>query len=552
MQGAAKMIKRLKPSRRSLAIATITVVLSTLALGNSLVLAQAESLQNYADAVGKPPADARASNIGEPRFGGVLQVAERSTIHALDAHIDTAREIIEVNLHIAEGLFALDRNGEPAPQLVDTYAISDDGTSYTFTLRRGVPFHDGNEVTTTDVTASLERWLKGPLGRQAEDVVEEIQSVDPYTFVITLSEPWPYLIFLMSVPQPNSAWIYPRDQVVEAGAEPIGMPIGTGPYRINRNADGQFIHLVRFEEYVGRPEPASGFAGGKVAYLDEIFLNFIADESVRVAGVQAGQYHVGKGVNTDLFTNLDRDDRLRTRIHAGPANVANFNKQAGPLVDQRIREAFALAIDIPTVVAANGLPQFNILEASLMPAGDPWHSDIGTETYLRFDPDRARELLAEAAYDGEPIRWIVDPSVSYQYTTALVAAPMLEAVGINVQLVPLDAASLRATRTESNRYEVFSTSYASKPEPTATTYLQASHPGWWEDDRKDELIAEMRSHRDFDTQMQLWEQLQEHFYEYVPLIKFQTLAELDLESATYSGFWRSNGYFYYVNTWLNE
>lgn len=526
---------------------TVATVVAALALS-----AGAQGLESYAERVGPPPEDSRSPNVGEPQFGGTLHVAEELTLASFDSVRVPARVDVEANLMVAEGLFAQDVTGTPVPALVESYTVSDDGLNYSFTLRSGVPFHDGQTLSAADAVASLERWLTGGLGGRAAGYINAIEQTGDLSFDVRLSSPWPFLLFTLSVPQSGALFIYPATQIEAAGEGDVGIPIGTGPYRIEEFLADQYLHLVRFDEYVGRAEPPSGFAGGKVAYLDEIFLHYVRDAGVRFAGLQANQYQVAKNVTTDLYEVLEAASNLRPRVSAGAWASIVMNKRQGLMTDSRIREAVLLALDMPPIVAAAGTPQFSQLESSLMPAGEAWYTPIGDEGYLAHDPERARELLAEAGYDGEPVRWLIDPNVESLYNGALVAVPQLEAVGFNIDLRIMDAATLRSTRTDPALWEFFSSSYANRPDPSLLTPLQSGYVGWWDEPRKNELHAALQEETDFQTRYEIWEELTAHFYNYVPMIKLQTMGTLDGEVEHYSGFWRSNSYFYFVNTWLNE
>jgi len=506
----------------------------------------------YAARVGTHPEDGRIPNDGEPRFGGTLNIAEERSIPTLDSIRAPNRNAEELNLHVAEGLFAIDATGNPAPQLVADYTVSEDGTRYTFTLREGVPFHDGSLLTADDVLASYERWLGGPTGRDASAFIREFRATGSHTLELDLVERYPYILFLLSVPQNSALYVYPAAHIEAAGDGDIGTPIGTGPYRIGEFREGQWLRFERFDDYVGRDEPPSGFAGGKVAYLDEIVLHYIQDAAVRVAGLQAGQYHIAQSVNVDLYPQFADDERVRTRTEPGSFSNANLNKRQGLMADHRIRQAFTLAIDVRQIVEAVGPAAFNFLTPSMMPPGDPWHTEEGMEAYLAYDPERARELLDEAGYDGQVVRWFVNPGLHDYYTPVLIARPMLEAVGFNIDIRPVDQATLRTTRSDPSLWEVYSAGFAPKPDPTGITHFLSDYVGWWDTPEKDRLINAMRQEEDFDTRFDLWNQLHRHFYEYVPLVKFHTWSGLDLESRDYSGFFRSVSYYYYVNTWLND
>src|SRR5690606_8621373 len=117
--------------------------------------------------------------------------AENELIPSIDSHRSSARTTTIVNSVFAEGLFAFNAVGASQPDLVDTYEVTEDGLVYTFTLRPGVKFHDGSTLEAADVVASLTRWFGGTLGRQAAEVITDLEAVDELTVRVTLSEPHP-------------------------------------------------------------------------------------------------------------------------------------------------------------------------------------------------------------------------------------------------------------------------------------------------------------------------------------------------------------------------
>ena len=523
-------------------------------LASLMLVAHANAPQrliDYAASIGSHPEDARMPNVGEPRFGGVLNFAEAETIGSIDSHRTGARVATQVNVVFAEGLFAFNSVGASAPQLVASYEVSDDELTYTFTLREGVPFHNGDVLDADDVVASLQRWFGGTLGSQAQRFVSDVRAEGPLTVVLEVTEPYPFIIYQLTVPQTAGAFIYPASQIEAAGDEDIQEPYGTGPYRVTDLRDGQFIRMDRFDDYVGRDERPDGFAGGRVPYLDAIVIHAIPDSAVRAAGVDTNQFQVARVITPDLFPVYDLNPNVRTRVDSGSFTTVQFNKRQGVMTNPLIREAFNLAIDTAAVVAAAGPPEFNSLNSSLAPVGDPWHTTVGEDIYLAYDPERARALLEEAGYEGQAIRWLYDPNTPQHMTPALVARPMLEAVGFVIELMPVDAATLRTTRNEAERYEVYAQALGWRPDPAALTNLSDGNPGWWVTEEKTRILTAMRIAQDFDERYRLWEELHAHMYDYLPAIKFETYGTLDLEREEYSGFFRAWSYYNLVTTWLN-
>jgi len=511
-----------------------------------------EHVRAYAAEIGVNPPDSRIPGDGEPLFGGTLHVAESRGIASLD-NIRVPNNTVEsVYLHVAEGLFATDLTGSVVPQLVDSYTVNQDATVFSFTLRRGVPFHNGEELTARDAVASFNRWLTGGTGREVAPMLVSAVAEGEHEMVVTLNEPFAFFPMLLTVGQTASLYILPADQVEAAGDGDVGIPIGTGPYKVEEFNDAQWVRLVRFDDYAGLQTEPSGFAGGKAAYLDEIVMHFVLDETVRVFGVQSGQYHFSMELNPDLYDQFADSPQFRTRIATSGFIASNLNKRQGPMADQRIRQAFALAIDVRPIAEAVGIEEFHWLDSSWLPRDTPWHTSVGLDAYLAHDPDRARELLAEANYDGAVIRWLVNPEIPAHYVPGLIARPMLEAVGFNVELRPMDHATIRTTRADPALWEVYQAGVGARAEPTSVTFFQPDYVGWFDAPVKNDLIAAMRDHTEFDERFAIWEELHEFLYEYVPLVPLFHYATFHLESSAYSGAFIADGKTTFTNTWLNR
>jgi peptide/nickel transport system substrate-binding protein len=162
-----------------------------------------------------------------PRIGGVLKVASIGEPPTLDIQATTTVLTYEIMWHVYEPLFTHDRAWTPIPHLADTHTVSDRGLRHTITLRRGVKFHNGKELTAADVVASLKRWGQvGTVGKVLWPGVEGIEAKDPYTVVIGLKQPSGSLVYGLSEP---SAMIYQKEVVDAAGTGPITEHLGTGP-----------------------------------------------------------------------------------------------------------------------------------------------------------------------------------------------------------------------------------------------------------------------------------------------------------------------------------
>src|SRR2546428_6960988 len=237
-------------------------------------------------------------------MGGVLKAAMIGEPPSLDLQWTTAVITQQITWHIYETLYTYDRNFVPIPLLAEGHTVSDGGRRYTITLRKGVRFHNGKEMTAADVVPSLNRWGKiATPGKPLWKNVEAVEAKDAYTVVIHLKEPSGSLLFGLGRPNAGAA-IYPKEVVDAAGDAQIKEFIGTGPYRFVEHKPDRHIKLSRFKDYRARSEASEGYGGKRTAYADEILFVPVPDVAVRLAGVETGEYHVPLPIQQDQYQRM--------------------------------------------------------------------------------------------------------------------------------------------------------------------------------------------------------------------------------------------------------
>src|SRR5262249_44210276 len=166
--------------------------------------------------------------------------------------------------HIYEGLYSLDSSNKPIPMLAEGVTISKDGLVYTFKLRQGVKFHNGKEMTSEDVVASLARWGKQSIyGKALFAQVADWKALDKYTVEMKLKEKSAIVLISLAVPN-NFGAIYPKEIAEKFPPEQKATEyIGTGPFKLAEWKPDQYIRMVRFDDYKSRNEKPNGYGGGK-------------------------------------------------------------------------------------------------------------------------------------------------------------------------------------------------------------------------------------------------------------------------------------------------
>ncbi|MGH2530882.1 MAG: ABC transporter substrate-binding protein, partial [Thermomicrobiales bacterium] len=438
----------------------------------------------------------------EPQQGGTLKVAVIGEPPAVaDAVFTTATLTNNVSSQIFEGLFALDSQYTPQPMLVESYDLSPDGLSYRFTLRQGVKFHNGKDLSSADVLASLNRWgeINGR-GRLVFGRLDTIEAPDARTITMTFNQPTGVLLSFLAR---SEALISPAESAEAAGAEamPEDMLIGTGPFMFQEHQVDQYIRFGRYDGYAPREEAADGWAGKKVAYLDELEIIPVPDDSVRANGVLTGEYHFADTVPPDLYETLQSDSSVQPIIVEPYYWYApHFNKRQGLFTNPLLRQAVQLAFNqSEAMLAGFGRQEFVRSDPSVSAPETVWHSTAGSEAYDQPDVERARALLEEGGYAGETVRWLATREYSYNFNMADFIKQGMEAIGMTVELVVSDWATLVENRAKPEAYEIFLTGHSSYVHPTTHPFNDKEWPGFWDSAAKDDIIGRMVAETDSEA-----------------------------------------------------
>ena len=465
------------------------------------------------------PRDAAAQ---EGKVGGTLDVATIGEPPGLDPMLPYGILAQHISKHIYENLFTFDASWRPVPMLAAGYRTSADGRTYTIRLRRGVTFHDGSALDAADVVASLQRWVQ--VESTAKSLLapnlEAMTAVDPQTVEIRLKNPSATLIYILAA---DAAPIYPSEAVAKFGTSPLKEYVGTGPYRFGEWLPDRHIELVRNDAYAARDEAPSGFAGKRVAHHKAIRFVPVPDVSVRVAGVQSGQYDVALDVNPDMYETLKGDPRVRSLL-IRPFGWPFFamNKAQGLFTDARLRRAFLAALDMDQLMAAGfGDKALYEVNGSIYPRQiADWYATAGTEPYNQKAAVKAKQLLEEAGYDRRPVRILTSRQYDFLYKISLVAAQQARAAGFTVDLQVVEWATLVERRQQPSQYEIFVTFNSMSPAPPLyQLWLFEFWPGWWKNAEKDQLLREFDAATDPARRTAIWQSIQKVIWSEVAVVK---------------------------------
>ena len=356
-----------------------------------------------------------------------LVVAQGEDAPTLDAAFATTSPAAGVASHIVERLFDFTPEGTVEPLLVEDFAFAEDGLTLTLELRQGLSFHDGTPLDAEAVKFNLDRILDdevaSPFAWLLAGSVSDIQAVDTYTVVIDLSSPFAPLLTHLSH---SSMGIQSPTAIRELGEDYGDQPVGTGPYRFAEWVTGEHIDLVRNDEYWGEaPE------------IEQIRFLAVPESSTRMALVETGEAHVAVRVPPAHIERLeDHADVIVDRTPSLRTLYFYFNTSIEPFDDVRIRQAINYAVDqeaiVEFILGGAGL----VSDAAISP-NVFGYTPVGTYPH---DPDRARELLAEA---GQPDGFelvLHSPAARYMQDVQITEAvqSQLAEVGIEATIETLE------------------------------------------------------------------------------------------------------------------
>ncbi|MEG0846165.1 ABC transporter substrate-binding protein [Niameybacter sp.] len=356
---------------------------------------------------------------GEKQVGGIVRTTMPSEPDNLDPHLSAAADTEAVMNNVFEGLIRFDEKGEFLPQLASDYKVSDDGLNYTFDIRTDVTFHNGEPMTMEDVIYSYTR-LSGINGEQPLSSkfqsVSSIEAVDEDTLTFTLTQP--DAAFLSTLIEP----VIPADY-----ADQSRSPIGTGPFAFVSYTPGQSIALKRNDTY---------YDSNRMATINEINFRIMTDESSIVMALKAGDLDIAQVLSMSVPA-VEKD----FEISSFPQNMVQifaFNHAIAPFDNLKVRQAINYAINkdliIDGVVGGYG----SKLYTNASPVMGFWFNDLSANDPYPYNPELAKQLLAQAGYANGFETTIKVPS-NYQthIDTAQVLADMLSQVGItlNIELI---------------------------------------------------------------------------------------------------------------------
>jgi peptide/nickel transport system substrate-binding protein len=383
------------------------------------------------------PVSAIAAQFECGHKGGDFTYGLEANVAGLDIQTSSAASTRDIAMNIFETLVTRDEHMKPLLQLAQSVDTDPDSKVFTFHLRSGVHFHNGNLMTSADVLASFQRYQRLGVDRSILAPVDHFDTPDPATFRITLKEPRPtFLESMSSITVPIV--IFPKEN---QNAPPQQLPaIGTGPFQLVQFVPDSYVKLKRFDGY--SPDPrytdADGFGGYKIACLDTVTFRMVPEPGARVAGLETGELQGVEDVPTIAQKRLAANKSIKLlKLDDFWLNVTYPNWSQPPTDNLKFRQAVQAAVNDADIMqaATDGLWKPN---PSLQYPGTTYYTEVGKDLLDQHNADKAKALLKEAGYHNEKVVLLTNKDYPVLYNSALVMAEQLKSVGINAQLQVLD------------------------------------------------------------------------------------------------------------------
>jgi peptide/nickel transport system substrate-binding protein len=390
--------------------------------------------------------------------GGDLVWLQQSTPLTLDAITSTEQAVRNVTMHLYEMLVTRDEGSNPIPDLASKYEESADGLTYAFTLRQGVKFHNGKEMTSEDVKASVERYARIGFDRaDFSKVIKAVAAPDKYTVTIALTERVPSFIEQLSSPRAPMVIIPAEEASKEANKI---NPIGTGPFQLTDYVPDSHVKMKRFEDYKANEGQGerNGFSGKKIVYVDTVTFRIVSEANARVAAMETKAAHFSESVPKQTAKRLkDSKDIKVVTLMPWSMGIAllNAGPGAGPTAKLGVRRAIQAAIDADEVMAIATDGVYRLDHAFNYPESQYFSADVGKAVYNQANPAKAKQLLAEAGYAGEEIVIITTSQIALVKAQAEVTAEQLKNAGMKVRVAVYDTPGYIARAQQPEGWNIY-------------------------------------------------------------------------------------------------
>jgi peptide/nickel transport system substrate-binding protein len=413
-------------------------------------------------AAGRLAAPARA----QPAASRTLRLIPHTGLADLDPISHGDYVVRNAAVLVWDTLYGVDRAIKPQRQMIEAEEVSAQGRTWTFRLRAGLKFHDGEPVRAQDAVASINRWAaRDATGSMVKSIENELAAVDERTFRWRLKIPFPRLPLALGKISPPCCFVMPERIAATDAFQDIDDYVGSGPMRFVA-ADwepGRRAVFEKFADCVPRAEAASWLAGGKRIAVDRIEWIMISDPTAAAAAIASGEADLWERVPPSLVPVMQANRSVRVEIAdpLGSIGLLVMNHLVAPFKDARARRAMLMALNQQEFMRAypgdDGLWR---LQAGFFTPGTPLFNEEGGEALngpRRLDT--AKALLEESGYAGAPVTLMVAQDIASSTAWGSVAADLLTRLGMTVDYVTTNGTDL-AARLAQGAWHIYPTAVA--------------------------------------------------------------------------------------------
>ena len=360
------------------------------------------------------------SSSGEAVTGGELVVGISQDLgDSLDPYQLTAAGTREVLFNIYEGLVKATATGEYVPAVASDSTVSEDGLTYTFTLREGVRFHNGDTVTAEDVKYSFETCAETTVDTALAAALSAVQtlSAEGDTITITLAEPNPDFLSYVGM-----VYIVPDDYTEQSTA-----PVGTGPFQFVSRSVQENLVMEKFADYWGEP-----------AYLDKVTFKIFEDANALMSALSAESVDLAVHLTIDQVNTLSAETYKTLEGTMNLVQALYLNNAVEPFNNEKVRQAMCYAVNVDEILQLTSEGHGAKLGTSIYPAFTKYFDESLVDAYP-YDVEKAKQLLAEAGYENGFSMTITVPSnYTPHMNVAQVLVEQLAQVGITATIEPVE------------------------------------------------------------------------------------------------------------------
>ncbi|MFU1910733.1 ABC transporter substrate-binding protein [Bordetella hinzii] len=456
-----------------------------------------------------------------------LRISFTADIRSTEPGVNRDSNSDAVVPHIVEGLVAYGEDAEIRPLLAKSVDVSADGKTYTFKLREGVTFHNGERLSSADVLWTWQHYMRPDSGWRCVSEfdgrgpakVESVTAPDAHTVVFSLDKPNGLFLGTLARSDCGGTGILNKASVKADGS--WDKPIGTGPFRLAEWKRGEYVSLTRFAEYANLGGKRDGYTGSKRPLVDEVRFVIVPDDSTAKTALLRGDIDVIEDLSYNDVPVLKKEPGVKVAYAPVMSMTGVLMQTRDPLLSNlKLREAIAHAIDYPQLAAAvtEGLAEAN---NSVVPLASPYYGAVQKQGW-KYDPALAQKLVAESGYRGQEISLMATKRYPQSYNSAVLVQAMLQAVGIKVKLETMEWAT-QLDRYNAGKYQMMTFPYSARLDAALNYEMLTGDKDkqprkLWDNPKAVDLVAQASQATDRAERQRLFDELHTLFLADVPSI----------------------------------